>query len=228
MLILLFSASFISASRQFRPESFVKTSSSLLKPVYRPLAGEISGKFNLSEKKGIAIDLGSGPGDLIVELLRVTKNLHWINADINPSYFPGFFKRVNDAGFTDRASAICADAKDLPFRNNYADIIISRGSFHLWGDFKAGLSEVYRVLKPGGSAYIGRGFSSDLPVKTAMEIRKNQNKGGKGLKYDVGSTASEMESIMNELNIKNFKIIIPKPPGAEDINYGIWLEFHKP
>ena len=97
----------------------------------------------------------------------------------------------------------------------------------MWDDLKVGLSEVYRVLKPGGTAYIGRGFSTDLPVEIARNIRDKQHKNGKGLKYDAAKTAEQFKAIMKELNIKDFKIIIPKPPGAEDINYGLWLEFHK-
>ena len=228
LFIMLLSSSFSLASPQPRLENFHKITSTVLKPVYAPLAKEIAKKFNLKEKKGIAIDLGSGPGDLIIELCKVTKNLHWVNADINPDYFPGFIKRASDAGFGNRVSAMFADAKYLPFRDDYAEIIVSRGSFQMWGDLKAGLSEVYRVLKPGGTAYIGRGFSTDLPVEVAKEIRSKQDKNGKGLKYDVNGTAETMKSIMRELNIRNFNIIIPKPPGAGNIKYGLWLEFHKP
>ena len=43
----------------------------------------------------------------------------------------------------------------------------------------------------------------------------------------TAKTAEQFKTIMKDLNIKDFKIIIPKPAGAEDINYGIWLEFHK-
>ena len=228
LLFLLLPAQISLASQEFQPATFKKTSASVLKPVYRPLAEEIADKFNLAEKKGIGVDLGSGPGDLIIELCRVTKNLHWVNADINPGYFPGFIKRADDEGFGNRVSAMYADAKSLPFRDNYAEIVVSRGSFHLWGDLKGGLSEIYRVLKPGGTAYIGRGFSTDLSVDVARDIRAKQNKGGKGLKYDINETASGMKTAMKELNITDFKIIIPHPPGAGDINYGIWLEFHKP
>ena len=227
-LFIFIPALFTSASGKPGLKNFSGITSTVLKPVYKPLAAEIVNKFDLTEKKGIAIDLGSGPGDLILELCRITKNLHWINADINPDYFPGFIKRAHEAGFSSRVSAMYADAIDLPFRDNYAEIIVSRGSFQMWGDLKAGISEVYRVLKPGGAAYIGRGFSTDLPVETAEEIRRKQNKGGGGLKYDVNETAERMKTIMEDLNIKDFRIIIPNPVGAENIKYGLWLEFHKP
>ena len=60
-----------------------KTISRILAPVYSPLAEQIVNDFELREKRGIGIDLGSGPGDLIIELCKRTKWMHWVNADIN-------------------------------------------------------------------------------------------------------------------------------------------------
>lgn len=200
---------------------------SALKPVYEPLAEWIVTKFGLTRHQGIGIDLGSGKGDLILHLCQKTE-MHWINADIDTKVFPHFFSMINDAGFGGRVSATFADAKDMPFRSNYADVIVSRGSFPFWGDTKQGLKEVYRVLKPGGAALIGRGFSPNLPVETARAVRSKQNMKRGVLNYSVEDTAKELEEIMKELNIKNAVVHLPKPQGSDDVKYGLWLEFHKP
>jgi hypothetical protein len=73
----------------------VRTSRNTLAPVYAPLAEQLASDFNLREKEGIGIDLGSGPGTLILELCGRT-DLHWINADINPDYFPHFFEQASE------------------------------------------------------------------------------------------------------------------------------------
>ena len=202
----------------------VKASRGTLAPVYGPLAVQIVSDFNLEEKKGIGIDLGSGPGTLIIELCKRTQ-LHWINADINPHFFPYFYEEAKKYGFGHRVSAIFADANSLPFRDNYADFIVSRGSFHFWKDKVQAFSEIYRVLKPGAVAYIGRGFSANLPVETAKSIRAKQ---GRRMKYDIEKTANELSNVMKELGIKDYRIHRPRPPGSEKVNYGIWVEFHKP
>ena len=207
---------------EHRALSMIRACKGRLAPVYAPLAEQIASDFDLEGREGIGIDLGSGPGTLIIELCGRTQ-LHWINADINPHFFPHFFKQAVQRGFGGRVSAVFADACQLPFRNNYADIIVSRGSFQFWQDQTQAFSEIYRVLKPGGAAYIGRGFSRTLPVKTARKIRA----GGR-LKYDVEKTADDLRHIMDLLNITDYKIHRPKPPGAEDVNYGVWVEFHKP
>lgn len=173
------------------------------------------------------IDQPRGPGNLIIELCRRTRQMHWINADLNPRSFPDFIQRAREAGFEGRVSAIYADAAALPFRDNYAEIIVSRGSFQLWGNLRDAFREVCRVLKPGGVAFIGRGFPETLPVEIARQIRSRQRENENFPKYDRAATAREMESAMESLKIKDYKIRLPRPPGAKDINYGIWLEFRK-
>jgi SAM-dependent methyltransferase len=202
----------------------IRASQGTLSPVYAPLAEQIVKDFNLQEKEGIGIDIGSGPGTLILELCERTQ-MHWINADINPHFFPHFYKQAQQRGFGYRVSAIFADACALPFRDNYADIIVSRGSYPFWKDKTQAFSEIYRVLKLGAVAYIGRGFSRNLPVETAKKIRARQ---GRKMKYDVDKSAEELKHIMKVLRIKEWKIHRPNPPGSNNVNYGIWIEFHKP
>jgi SAM-dependent methyltransferase len=201
----------------------IRTSRGTLSPVYVPMAEQIVTDFGLEEKEGIGIDLGSGPGTLILELCQRTR-LHWINADINPHFFPHFYSQAQQRGFGHRVSAVFADAGALPFRDNYADIIVSRGSFPFWQDKTLAFSEIYRVLKPGAVAYIGRGFSENLPVATAQKIRARQ--GGK-MKYNLDKAEDELRQIMKTLQIKEWKIHRPNPPGGDNVNYGLWIEFHK-
>lgn len=205
-------------------QRMIRASNGMLAPVYAPLAEQIVRDFKLADKRGIGIDVGSGPGTLIVELCKRTK-LHWINADINPHFFPYFLRlaEAHRAGY--RVSALCADAQALPFRNDYADVIVSRGSYHFWDDRNKGFAEIYRVLKPGGVGYIGRGFSRNLALDVARGIRARQ---GRPLKYDSGKEAKALAKMLKELDIPRFRIHLPKPAGAAEVSYGVWVELHKP
>ncbi len=205
-------------------QRMIGASEGKLAPVYEPLAQYIVEEFQLSQTDGVGIDLGSGPGTLIVELAKRTR-LHWINADINPHFFPYFYRFVGQNNLDGRVSAMMADARDLPFRDDYADIIVSRGSYPFWGDIQKGFAEVYRVLKPGGIAFIGRGFSPNLPLETAEEIRSQQ---GASMKYPFEKKAAELRTIMENLNITDYKILDPSITHDRKVNYGIWIEIHKP
>lgn len=212
------------ADARQRAERMVQASRTTLAPVYAPLARQIVKDFDLAETKGIGIDVGAGPGTLIVELCKHTK-MHWINADINPYCFTHFLRLAEVNGAAGRVSAVQADAKDLPFKDNYADVVLSRGSYQFWGDRKKGFQEILRVLKPGGLAYVGRGLPRDMPLETAKSIRAKQ---GKSMKYDRDKEAAALRQIMADLGIKNSRVHLPKAPGGADVNYGLWVEFHKP
>ena len=200
----------------------IQVSEGRLSPVYGPLAQQLVDDLGLSDRTGVGIDLGSGPGTLILELCKRTK-MHWINADINPRFFPYFFRQAEAQGYGGRVSAVQADAQALPFRDNYADVIVSRGSFWLWGDKVKAFGEVLRVLKPGGVAYIGRGLSANLPLEVAKTVRGRSG----GPKYDVAATAEELRTIMKRLGIKQCRIIRPRLDNEAGVNYGVWVEFHK-
>jgi len=215
----------LSATQETGGEEII---SRVLAPVYAPLAEQIVSEYQLATKRGTGIDLGSGPGDLIIELCKRTKWMHWVNADINPEVFPEFLRKAQQAGFQGRVSAMQADAHALPFHDNFAEIIVSRGSFPFWKDKSKAFREIYRVLKPGGVAFIGRGFSENLPVEVAREVRARQAKSNRMPAYDVDETASELRRIMKSLKIEDYQIRIPKPELRNEVNYGIWLEFRKP
>ena len=202
----------------------IQASKDTLAPVYEPLAQQISKDFKLSEKTGIGIDIGSGPGTLIIELCNYTK-LHWINADINPHFFGYFHEMADKCGIGHRVSSVLADVHDLPFRSNYADFIVSRGSYRFWDNKVKAFGEIYRVLKPGAVAYIGGGFSRNLPLETATRIRAKQ---GRKIDYDIGEKAKELHLLMKQLDIKEYQIHKPGTGHSEKVNYGIWIEFRKP
>jgi SAM-dependent methyltransferase len=193
----------------------------VLAPVYAPLAEQIVRDFALAKREGLGLDIGGGPGTLSVELAKRSR-LYWVDVDIDRKHLTSVAERAKAAGVADRVAFLGADVQALPFRDGVADVIVSRGSYPFWADKKQGFAEIWRVLKPGGVAYIGRGFSRDLPLDTARSIRKQQ---GDRIKYDRSEHETLLRRIMTELGIRDYKLQLP---GGADINYGIWVEFHKP
>jgi hypothetical protein len=96
-------------------ERMIRAAEGTLAPVYAPLAEEIVQRLNLAETQGLGIDLGSGPGTLIVELCKRTR-LHWVNADINPYFFAYFLEKAAAAGSARcrRTPVRCPSARTSP------------------------------------------------------------------------------------------------------------------
>ena len=205
-------------------EEFIKTADTALAPVYSCLADYLVARYGLTVSDGVGIDLGGGPGHLVVELARRSPRMRWINADINPHFFPFFQHLADSAGVADRVEAARADAGALPFPNNFADLVVSRGSYQFWSDKQKAFAEILRVLKPGARAFIGRGFPPNLPVETALKVRAAQE-GGPA--YNPDSAELELRGIMKRLGVENLSVIRPSPEGVDSLNYGVWIEFSK-
>jgi SAM-dependent methyltransferase len=213
---------------QFTPAAAARMSEAArtnLSPVYPALAEYLVERFQLAHRAGVGVDVGGGPGSLTLELSRRTPRFYWINTDINTFHATAFFARALTLDCAGRVGMIFADAHHLPFRSDYADFVVSRGSIPFWAEPKKALAEIYRVLKPGGQAFIGRGFSPNLPLDVARRVRENQ--GGGVPRYDVAETMEAWRRLMLELGIKDFEIIRPREDQRE-VNYGVWLRFSKP
>jgi ubiquinone/menaquinone biosynthesis C-methylase UbiE len=105
-------------------------------------------------REGICIDVGCGSGNLAIELAK-RSNFTIIGLDIDPDVKPLFLKNVREAGLEKRISFVLADAQEMPFAKDYADLIVSRGTLVFIPDIKRCLREVDRVLKPTGVAFLG-------------------------------------------------------------------------
>ena len=57
----------------------------------------------------------------------------------------------------------------MDFPDEFADLIVSRGSYIFWEDLEKALLEIYRILAPGGKTYIGGGLGNE---KLAAAIHK--------------------------------------------------------
>jgi ubiquinone/menaquinone biosynthesis C-methylase UbiE len=119
------------------------------------------------------LDIGCGSGRLDVELAKRSQ-LKIVGLDIAEDIRPFFEKTVRDAGFEDRITFRQGDAQELPFPDDYADLIVSRGVLPFIPDLGKCLREVERVLKPTGVAILGGRyvFTPEEHKLTTEELRK--------------------------------------------------------
>jgi len=124
-------------------------------------------------REGVCIDIGCGSGNLAVELARRSK-FKIVGLDIDPDARPYFEKTVRAAGFEDRISFVEGDAQKLPFPDDSADVIVSRGTLVFIPDIGKCLKEVDRVLKPTGVAFLGGRylFTPQPDRKSIDELRE--------------------------------------------------------
>ncbi len=105
-------------------------------------------------RAGVCIDIGCGTGNLDIELAK-RSSFTIVGLDIDPDMKPLFERRVRQAGLEDRIRFVTGDAEEMPFADDYADVIVSRGTLTFIADIGKCLREVDRVLKPTGVAFLG-------------------------------------------------------------------------
>jgi SAM-dependent methyltransferase len=146
---------------------FYKSATTILKPVYPALAKQLVGDYGITE--GVCVDVGGGSGSLSLALAKVT-NLTCYVVDLDPAAARLCGIVTDEAQLTGRVRPLEGDAQNLPLRDNFANLVVSRGSIFFWQDQLQGLKEADRILKPGGVAFVGCGVSRLLDAATRNPI----------------------------------------------------------
>ncbi|HID36994.1 MAG TPA: bifunctional demethylmenaquinone methyltransferase/2-methoxy-6-polyprenyl-1,4-benzoquinol methylase UbiE [Ghiorsea sp.] len=103
-------------------------------------------------KGGVALDVAAGSGDIAIGLLnKVNREARVVLTDLNGPMLQEGARRILDEGLLPAtADCIQSDGTKLPFADNSFDLLTVAFGIRNFVDVPAGLSEFYRVLKPGG------------------------------------------------------------------------------
>lgn len=167
--------------------------------------------------EGICVDVGCGTAVFAIELCR-RSNLKIYAVEKVKAIYEVARMNIENEGLADRIIPMLGDAHDLPFENEFADLIISRGSYHCWKDKVLVFQEIYRILKRGGTSFVGGGFGRYI---TKEKLDRMTTLRDRSLKDDAKaySSPNEMEEIIHKAGISNFHIIYDRS--------GLWVELKK-
>ena len=160
---------------------------------------------------------GCGTAIFAIELCR-RSNLKIYALEKVKAIYEVACMNIENEGLTDRITPVLGDAHDLPFENDFVDLIISRGSYHCWEDKVLVFKEIYRVLKKDGIGFVGGGFGRYV---TEEELKRMESLRNRSLKDDAKaySLPNELEEIVHKAGISNFHIIYDRS--------GLWAELKK-
>ncbi len=118
----------------------------------------------MAPPRGLVLDAGCGTGQMM-EYLKNNNFDNLVGYDISHNMLTHAKEKEE--------RVICADAENLPFADSSFDVIYARALLHHLFDVPKALSEIKRILKPGGEvvfADTNKSFINGLP-------RKIMNKG---------------------------------------------------
>ena len=110
------------------------------------------------------LDLGSGTGFCASQLVDRIPAAEIVSLDIAET----MLHYASAQGNRDREAWVCGDAEALPFTGDTFDMVVSNLAMQWCPGINCLLDELFRVLKPGGHAYI-----STLAEFTLAELRSS-------------------------------------------------------
>jgi ubiquinone/menaquinone biosynthesis C-methylase UbiE len=126
-------------------------------PIYPVIATHIVEQSGI--RQGICLDLGCGIASLGIAVAEIT-DMQVYGVDFSEKMCRLSQEKVYRHRLSGKVVPVHADVHMLPFRDNCADLIVSRSSVFFWKDLPAAFTEISRILASGGQAWIGGGFGT--------------------------------------------------------------------
>ena len=104
--------------------------------------------------KGIALEIGPGPGYLGLEWLKNTQGTTLKGLDISADMISIAERNAEGYGLSDRVEYVHSSGDKMPFDDEKFDAVFTNGSLHEWSDPENTFNEIWRVLKKGGRVFI--------------------------------------------------------------------------
>lgn len=107
-----------------------------------------------SGRPAAILDLATGTGDLAIGLARANPAATVTGADLSPDMLAVGRRKIEKKKIGNIAGMIEADGERLPFPEASFDAVTIGFGIRNFENIPAGLSEMFRVLKPGGRVYV--------------------------------------------------------------------------
>ena len=95
------------------------------------------------------LDIATGTGDFAIMLAEINPK-KIIGLDISKGMLEIGKKKVKEKGLDNLIEMVLGDSENLPFEDNSFDAVTVGFGVRNFEDLDKGLSEIYRVLRPGG------------------------------------------------------------------------------
>jgi len=105
------------------------------------------------ENPKIILDVATGTGDFAIESLVLEPD-EVVGIDISEGMLEKGRAKLKEKGLQNRIKLTSGDSEALPFDDNKFDAVIVAFGVRNFEDLKKGLSEIFRVLRRGGSLVV--------------------------------------------------------------------------
>lgn len=124
-----------------------------------PIALPVLEKMHLAPADNV-LDVGCGAGWLSRRLAKMVPQGRVVGVDVSDE----MIRRARRASVNfENLMFVTGEVEEIPWEPNFFSHVISVESSYYWPDRAAGIREIFRVLKPGGSAWMLINYYRDNP-----------------------------------------------------------------
>jgi ubiquinone/menaquinone biosynthesis C-methylase UbiE len=104
-------------------------------------------------------------------------------------------------GLENRVRIVKSDSSLMGIADDSVDLAIFRGALFFPILFKVDFEAIYRVLRPGGIAFVGGGFGKHTPAEVISQIGKRSEE----LNASMGRVRVTVESVREQVRLSNLE-----------------------
>ncbi len=149
--------------------------------------------------RGLAIDIGSGNGELGVELAHQAPDMRIVCLDLDYQMLQTSYLLAIQGGSEERMAFCKAAAQHIPFADQTFDLIVSTRCLHHWADPVGVFNEIARVIKPNGRFFV-------FDVERSAELRPSALDDTHSF-ANMALTSEEAEQIAARSQLRNHRVI---------------------
>ena len=139
-----------------KAENFDRMVQEVFAPVFPVIARDFLKKSGITA--GTCLDIGCGTGYMGLALAEAS-DLEVTLLDCDQEMLGIAKRNFTKRQLNNKIKFIEADVHEIPCEDESIQLVVSRGSVFFWQDQPQAFREIYRVLAPGGMAFVGGGFS---------------------------------------------------------------------
>lgn len=159
--------------------------------------------------KGLALEIGPGPGYLGLEWLKKTSETRLIGIEISTDMIKIATRNSKQYHLEDRVEYVNGNAMKIPFEDNKFDAVFTNMSLHEWTQPIDVFNEIYRVLKPNGKYYISdmrRDISKEAKNTLENNIKPKTKIPGLTKAINASYKVNEVQSILIKSKLQEYTI----------------------
>ena len=140
----------------------------LWKKIYPYVASQIMEVYQ--REYGSVLELGPFSGGISLELAQSYPRLAITIGAESPAVVEYLKKEIDVSGLSERITVEGTDLDQLTFMDAQFDLVVLRGAFFFLKEKAGLLGEISRVLRAGGTAFVGGGYGKGTPRGIIDEI----------------------------------------------------------